>query len=409
MHSIGSLFNKTKAKKSDGRVPLRDQHLTHATTDTKIRLTYLAHAMLDALGSPLQTEKRDVNRIVDEMRPHPTAKRPAGVWTDDTSMMLCVSSALVVAEDPEENRVEQMMALRDWRDSGYLSFTGTCFDLKRQVGTAIDQFAQFPEVPQYGLHIVRSTYSGTTDDVSGNASLPRVLPLAISFWREPDQARIYGKLSSEVTHPSLVCKEASSLLAYFIAFILDYNTPNPHLQRDPEYKISKLTFIQECARFPFENNYLLQMLTVPFGTMNRPEALDELEEWYFKYVPLLRLITTTQVGSTGPFPFIIPTEEQLPSTEHALDTTLAALFCFFATKTFEEGALMAVNLCGEASTVGSVYAGLAGVWYAGEEGKAEKVFWTKRVREWRKALLKADVVDAEARKMAQLAWKRRND
>src|SRR6266540_4306531 len=199
MHSIGSLFNKTKAKKSDGRVPLRDQHLTHATTDTKIRLTYLAHAMLDALGSPLQTEKRDVNRIVDEMRPHPTAKRPAGVWTDDTSMMLCVSSALVVAEDPEENRVEQMMALRDWRDSGYLSFTGTCFDLKRQVGTAIDQFAQFPEVPQYGLHIVRSTYSGTTDDVSGNASLPRVLPLAISFWREPDQARIYGKLSSEVT------------------------------------------------------------------------------------------------------------------------------------------------------------------------------------------------------------------
>ena len=405
MPSIGSLFKK----KSDVRIPLRDQHPTQAPTETKIRLAYLAHAMLDALGNPLQAEQRDVNRIVDEMRPHPTANRPAGVWTDDTSMMLCVSSALVTAEDPEENRVEQMLALRDWKDNGYLSFTGICFDLKRQVGTAIDLFAQFVESPSYGLHIVRSNYSGTTEDVSGNASLPRVLPLAVSFWREPDQARIYGKLSSEVTHPSLICKEASSLLAFFIAMILDYNSPNPHLERDPEYRISKLTFIQECARFPFETNYLLQMLTVPFGTSNRPEALEELEEWYFKYVPLLRLITTTQCGSTGPFPFIIPTEKQLPSTEHAQDTTLAALFCFFATKTFEEGALMAVNLCGEASTVGSVYAGLAGIWYAGEEGKAEKIFWTKRVREWRKALLKADVVDAEARKMAQLAWDRRNN
>jgi ADP-ribosyl-[dinitrogen reductase] hydrolase len=81
------------------------------------------------------------------------------------------------------------------------------------------------------------------------------------------------------------------------------------------------------------------------------------------------------------------------------------LYCFFATKNFEDGALMAVNLCGQASTVGAVYASLAAPFYVGDEEK-DKLFWTKKVREWRKVLQRQDLLDVEARKMIELAHRR---
>ncbi len=69
---------------------------------------------------------------------------------------------------------------------------------------------------------------------------------------------------------------------------------------------------------------------------------------------------------------------------------------------------MAVNLCGESSTVGALYGGLAGIWYGGDEGKDDKLFWTKRVREWKKVLQRQDLVEETSKKMAQIAIDRSN-
>jgi ADP-ribosylglycohydrolase len=382
--------------------------MTHASIDAKIHATFLAVGMLDALGNPLQNQPRVPNRIIDEMLPHPTADRPAGTWTDDTAMMLCIASALASTVDPEENRVEQILALREWKDHGVHSSTNVCFDIKPQVKEAIEMFTQHDR-PDHALHIIRSNFCGDNDFDNTSGSLSRVLPLSISFWREPDQARIYGKLSSEITHPSLLCKEASSLIAFLIASILQQVVDAPWKSRDEEdKKLSKLTLIHQIARFPFENNDLHKYLTVPFGTGERPTAEDELESWYFRHLPLLRSIVRHQFTDPNPYPslpFIIPPVDQLQTRDHALDVTLAALYCFFATRNFEEGALMAVNLCGEASTVGAVYASLAAPFYVGDEEK-DKLFWTKKVREWRKALQRQDLLEVEARKMIALAYQR---
>ena len=407
MSSLRLLLGKGKAKGSALR-NLRDQFLTHASIDTKIYATFIAVAMLDALGNPLQGEPRAEDRIVDEMRPHPTAKRAPGIWTDDTSMMLCIASAISAAEDPEENRVEQMLALRDWKDRGFLSSTDVCFDITPQVKDAIEMFTQNDSKPDYALHLIRSTYCGDNNDDNTSGSLSRVLPLAISFWREPDQARIYGKLSSEVTHASLLCKEACSLFTFLIALMLEKLVPHSWRRDDEEEqkKLSKLTLLHQIARFPFENNHLRQYLTVPFNKMmDRPEPDDELENWYFGHIPLLRYITQHQVNnpnSHSSLPFAIPPVNDVPSGDHAFDVTLAVLYCFFATKNFEDGALMAVNLGGQTSTVGAVYASLAAPFYVGEEEK-DKLFWTKKVREWKKVLQRQDLLEKEARKMVHLA------
>jgi len=362
--------------------------------------------MLDALGNPLQGETRVENRVIDEMRP--TSNRAPGFWTDDTSMMLCIAHALSTTEDPEENRVEQIMALRDWKDRGLRSSIDICFDIPPQVMRAIDTFTENDSDPDHALHIVRSTYCSDNNEENSSGSLSRVLPLAISFWREPRQARVYGKISSEITHASLLCKESSSLLSYLIALILQ-NVVDPHWKRhdEEEKKLSKLTLIHEIAIFPFENNSLREYLTVPYGTTDRPEADDERENWYFKHITLLRYIAEQQVpnANSTSFPFVIPSVHQLQSGDHALQVTLSALYCFFATKNFEDGALMAVNLCGHASTVGAVYASLAAPFYVGDDEK-DKLFWTKRVREWRKVLQRQDLLDVEARKMIQLAHRR---
>ena len=60
---------------------------------------------------------------------------------------------------------------------------------------------------------------------------------------------------------------------------------------------------------------------------------------------------------------------------------------------------MAINLGDDADTVGAIYAGLAACWYAAEEGKANHVFWTKRVKEWRKMSVKSKLIEKVAERL----------
>ena len=57
------------------------------------------------------------------------------------------------------------------------------------------------------------------------------------------------------------------------------------------------------------------------------------------------------------------TEDQIKSTGYVIHTLEAALWCFYTTNTFEEGAIKAVNLGEDTDTVGAVYGQLAGAYY----------------------------------------------
>jgi ADP-ribosylglycohydrolase len=79
---------------------------------------------------------------------------------------------------------------------------------------------------------------------------------------------------------------------------------------------------------------------------------------------------------------------------------VAALYCFLATETFEEGAILAVNLGSDADTVGAVYAGLAGCWYAAENDWDERgMFWTEKVYQWKDGLVRRDLVEEVAEEL----------
>ena len=59
-------------------------------------------------------------------------------------------------------------------------------------------------------------------------------------------------------------------------------------------------------------------------------------------------------------------EDEIKSSGYVVHTLEAALWAFFTTSTFKEGALKVVNLGDDADTVGAVYGGLAGAWYGFE-------------------------------------------
>lgn len=76
--------------------------------------------------------------------------------------------------------------------------------------------------------------------------------------------------------------------------------------------------------------------------------------------------------------------DALPFTGDVFSTLVATLYAFFAAGTFEEGALLCVNMGDDADTAGTVYGGLAGFWYGCDEDEDDVsgLFWSERVRLW---------------------------
>ena len=56
-------------------------------------------------------------------------------------------------------------------------------------------------------------------------------------------------------------------------------------------------------------------------------------------------------------------KEELEPSGYVVDTLLCSLWCFINTTTFEDAVCEAVNLCGDADTIGAITGGLSGVYY----------------------------------------------
>lgn len=56
-------------------------------------------------------------------------------------------------------------------------------------------------------------------------------------------------------------------------------------------------------------------------------------------------------------------KEEVEPSGYVIDTLMYSLWCFINTATFEDAVLEAVNLCGDAGTIGAIIGGLAGVYY----------------------------------------------
>lgn len=260
-------------------------------------------AVCDALGAPVEFKHPTEFEPVTEPRAGGIHQLPAGHWTDDTSMALCLAESLIRREGFDAQ--DQMATYMRWCRDGHLSSTGRCFDIGRTTRKALESF-----------EALGNPYSGETDERSaGNGSLMRLAPVPLLFFRHPALAIEYAGLSSRTTHGADEAVDACRFVAALIIEIMG-GTPKA------EQLAAALCRFQGDDASPLHPNVIAAVGSAP---------------------------TMASVD--------------LKPTGYVLDTLAVALWGYLGTEDFKGGALAAVNLGGDADTIGAVYGQIAGAFY----------------------------------------------
>lgn len=275
-------------------------------------------AVGDALGTTLEFCIPGTFTPIDDMLGGGPFHLTAGQWTDDTSMALCLAESLIRYNG--FNPKDQMDLYVKWFRDGYLSSTGSCFDIGNTTELALKKYVK-TGIP----------FSGSRDESSaGNGSIMRLAPVALYFAGDSEKATMYCAKSSKTTHGTLECIDACRFLGSLIVGAVR--------------KISK------------------DQLLSPFY---HPST------GYWTKEPLAPKIAEIAAGS-----YKKKEPPEIQGSGYVVKSLEAALWAFYKTNSFKEGALLAVNLGDDADTTGSVYGQLAGAYYGVDN---IPIAWRKRL------------------------------
>jgi ADP-ribosylglycohydrolase len=287
--------------------PQRRRSVQQLMLCDRYRGAMLGLAVGDALGTTLEFKAPGTFKpITDMIGSGPFALKP-GQWTDDTSMALCLAESLIEKRtfDPKD----QMDRYCRWWKEGYVSSTGTCFDIGLTVRNSLESYLRSGE-----------PFAGSTDPyTAGNGSLMRLAPVPLAYRRNITLAIDNAGESSRTTHGALAAVDACR---YFAALLLGA------LGGRPKEEILSAFF------YPGPDRDYWRLHAVS------PE-IAEIASGSFKQKEPPEII-----GSG----FVVRSLE-------------AALWAFYRSDSFREGALRAVNLGDDADTTGAIYGQLAGAYY----------------------------------------------
>ena len=209
--------------------------------------------------------------------------------------------------------------VRWWR-KGYLSSTGTCFDIGNATRGALSRFEKTGE-----------PFAGSLDPYSaGNGSLMRLAPVPMFFAGDPAEAIERSADSSKTTHGA---EEAVDACRYFSGLLVGA------LQG-----VDKATLLSD-RYCPVEGHW--------------------------RQNPLAERIATVAAGS-----FKHKEPPEIEGAGYVVLSLEAALWAFHRSTCFRDGALLAVNLGDDADTTGAIYGQIAGAHYGVE---AIPVEWRQRL------------------------------
>jgi ADP-ribosylglycohydrolase len=287
--------------------PQRRRNVRQFMLCDRYRGAFLGLAVGDALGTTLEFKSPGTFKpITDMIGGGPFGLKP-GQWTDDTSMALCLAESLIEkrAFDPKD----QMDRYCRWWQEGYLSSTGTCFDVGVTVRKSLETYLRSGE-----------PFAGSTDPfTAGNGSLMRLVPVPLAFRRNIDLAIHNAGESSRTTHAA---PTAVAACCYFAGLLLGA------LERRSKEELLSSFFYPGLERDHWHRQPL-------------PPEIAEIARGSFK------LKEPPEIKGSG---FVVRSLE-------------AALWAFYRSESFREGALLAVNLGDDADTTGAIYGQLAGAYY----------------------------------------------
>ena len=307
-----------RSLRAENRSPNRRTPGPEPTQIERYRGCFLGLAVGDALGTTVEFESPGTFRPVEDMVGGGPFDLRAGEWTDDTSMALCLAESLIETQgfDP----ADQLRKYVRWYREGRMSATGEFFDIGNATREALERFEKTGE-----------PYAGSRDPRrAGNGSIMRLAPVALFYARGPlgyaegertSEAIERCAESSRTTHGAETCLDACRYLGGLIVGAVN-GAGKEELLSEHYCPVSGY-----------------------FGNMPLSEAVDSVAAGTFK--------------DKGP--------PEIRGTGYVVDSLEAALWAFYNSDSFEEGALLAVNLGDDADTTGAVYGQLAGAYY-GERG-----------------------------------------
>ena len=266
----------------------------------------------DALGVPVEFEKRDTYSITD-MVGYGTYNQPPGTWSDDTSLTLALMEHLGEKSDLSI-LMDKFVSYRD----GYLTPFGYFFDIGIATNEAIERYLSgiSPEV-----------CGGKDERSNGNGALMRISPLVFLLLKNfnlINQVKVIKKYTT-VTHGHPRSIVASIIYLFLLKDML-FNDSLPEVLDSVQIKLEEI-FSQNSEYWEeYENHF--------------KEIFDE--EFYHK------------------------SREEIKSTGYVVDTLKACLWCVGTTNSFKDAVLKAVNLGEDTDTIAAITGTLAGAKYSFE-------------------------------------------
>ncbi len=166
-------------------------------------------AVGDALGAPVEFCRRDTFEPVSEMRAGGNFRLPAGAWTDDTAMALCLAESLI--EHPEIDTKDLLDRFCRWAGQGENTSTGVCVGIGQNTLRVLGNF-----------HRTGTLLAPETRQKSdGNGAAMRLAPVAIRHWNNSIVVRRTAVLQSRTTHYSEISAGACECLASILAALIE--------------------------------------------------------------------------------------------------------------------------------------------------------------------------------------------
>ncbi len=291
----------------------------------------------DALGVPVEFRSREERKRdpVHGMRAYGTHHQPAGTWSDDSSMLLCLAESIT---GTGWNLEDQMSRYAQWLTEGYMTPYGKVFDIGGATRAAIGRF-------RAGTKAVRC--GGRDERDNGNGSLMRCLPAALYFAGSPDEMLAAAMdEASRLTHAHPRSRLACVFFGFLVSDLLRRtgtgSDTNP--ARATETPAGMAAHAAETA------------LQAVAAASQRLEALAVSGSLPEELSGELRSLTRLRSGLLHTFP-----EHEIQSSGYVVDTLEAAVWCLCTASSYRDCVLAAVNLGEDTDTTACVAGGLAGL------------------------------------------------
>jgi ADP-ribosyl-[dinitrogen reductase] hydrolase len=280
----------------------------------QIAAAILGSAVGDALGVPVEFSRREARRrdpVVD-MRGQGTHNQPAGTWSDDTSLALCLIESLTEAGLDHRHQASRFVA---WLRQGLWTPHGEVFDIGNATREAIFRL-------DAGVKPLEAGLAGEFH--CGNGSLMRIAPLGLYLALADADERVEAAMQcSRLTHGHPRCQLACAMFTEVIAALVQERGIE---QAVADGQAALLPLLD--SRFPGEAGAFARL---------RSPSLADLDE--------------REISSSG----------------YVIHTLEASLWCALRANSFRDGVLAAVNLGDDTDTTGAVTGTLLGMRFGIEQ------------------------------------------